>query len=92
MAKKAKSTNSKTNTVKKVAKRIYTEKHPENHKISGKFTGLYVMFAITTVLFAALSVYLLIFSADMLSKYESIDANCREGNCQVVKNNPDLTE
>lgn len=79
-------TSKKTNK-KSVAKKIphvYKERNPDNHKITGKFTVLYVLFAVTTLIFAALSVYLFVFSTNVLNKYEEIDAMCRSGNCKVV--------
>jgi len=65
---------------------LYKEHDSEYHKISGKFVGLYILFAITTIIFAALSVYLFFFASKILTKYERIDAACREGNCQVIFN------
>ena len=83
MANKVKKTNAKT---KKIP-HLYKERNPDNHKIAGKFVGLYVLFALTTVAFAAIAVYLFFFSAKMLEKYEAIDPACRNGRCQVINNN-----
>lgn len=80
-----KKTTTKKTTTKKIP-HVYKEHAPDNHKITGKFVGLYVMFAITTLIFAALSVYLFIFSSQVLEKYEKIDAACRNGNCEVIIN------
>jgi len=74
-------------TNKKSTKRIphlYKEHNPECHKMTGKFVVLYILFAFTTVAFAALAVWLFIFGTDMLNKYEAIDPACRNGNCQQI--------
>ena len=80
-------TTKKTNrkSTKKVP-HLYKERNPDYHKISGKFTVLYVLFALTTIVFAAISVYLFFFASTVLNKYESIDAACRNGNCRVIIN------
>ena len=67
------------------AKMLYTEKHPENHQVSGKFKFFYVLFACTTIFFAALSVWLFCFASEMMNKYQSIDACARtHGSCNVT--------
>ena len=64
---------------------IYKEKHPENHKITGKFRFFYCFFAATTLIFAILSMYLLVFSIDLMNKYESIEACVRaHTSCKVT--------
>jgi len=82
-----------TKTTKKTTKKstsriphLYKEHDADYHKISGKFVGLYIIFAVATIIFAALSVYLFIFASRVLNKYESIDAACRAGNCEVIVN------
>lgn len=56
---------------------LYREKHPENHRVTGKYKFFYVLFACTTIFFAALSVWLFWFSSEALNNYESIDACVR---------------
>ena len=78
----AKKTSAKPKTVSKApvkkattARRIphlYKERNPECHKISGKFAGLYVMFAITTLIFAAVAIYFFVFSVDIQNKYDDL--------------------
>lgn len=65
---------------------LYKEKNPENHTISGKYKFFYCLFAVTAILFAALSVWLFVFSSQVLNKYESIEACARataNGTCNV---------
>jgi len=91
--KTAKKTNKKS--TRKVP-HLYKERNPECHKMTGKFVGLYVLFALTTVAFAAIAVWLFFFSSDLLMKYEKMDPNCRAGNCQQVSSDdteyPDIEE
>ena len=70
--KKGVSSRSKT-----VVRALYREKYPENHRITGKFKFFYVLFACTTIFFAALSVWLFCFASDTLNKYESIESCVR---------------
>lgn len=85
--KSTKKTAKKTNN-KKIP-HLYKENNPDYHKISGKFVGLYIMFAVTTVVFAAMAVWLFFFASEVLNKYEAIDATCRNGKCQVIINSDD---
>ena len=88
MANTAKSTTKKTNkkSITKKVPHLYKEKNPDSHTITGKFTVLYIIFAVATLIFAAISVYLFFFSSQILEKYENIDAVCRKGNCQLIIN------
>ena len=81
--KSTKKTNTKS--TKKIP-HLYKERNPDNHKVTGKFVGLYVLFAITTIIFAAMSVFLFFFASDILNKLEKIDPACRNGNCQQIVN------
>ena len=72
-----KTTAAKTSKRKIDASIIYKEANPEKHVICGKFKFFYVLFACTTLFFAALSVWLYFFSSDVLNKYQSIDACAR---------------
>jgi uncharacterized membrane protein len=83
-----------TKTTKKITKKapvkkvphLYKERNPDCHKMTGKFVGLYVMFALTTIAFAAIAVWLFFFSSDILAKYEKVVKNNGNGNnCQVVE-------
>lgn len=75
----------KTTTTKVVAKKssvklpagVVTERDPEAHKVTGKYTFFYVLFACTTLIFAGVATWLFIFSSELLSKYESIEACAR---------------
>lgn len=83
----AKSTAKKSasKTGKKVVKMLYTERKPENHRVTGKFKFFYFFFIGTTLLFAILAVWLFIFSCDLMSKYESIEACARAHTSCTVK-------
>ena len=71
------------NTTTKATKRtnlpvgVIYEKYPEEHQATGKYKFFYCLFALTTIIFAALAVWLFIFSSEVLSKYESIEACAR---------------
>ena len=66
-----------TSRSKRVVSALYKEKYPENHRITGKFKFFYVLFACTTIFFAALSVWLFCIACDTQERYESIDACVR---------------
>ena len=67
-----------TNTKKRVsAKVLYKERYPERHQATGKYKFFFILFACTTLLFAALTVELFVFSTELQNKYESIDACAR---------------
>ena len=88
----AKKTTAKPKTVSKApAKKastskiphLYKERNPECHKISGKFAGLYIMFAVTTLIFAAVAIYFFVFSVDIQNKYDDLrDDVTRDRNSQ----------
>ncbi len=87
MAKKA--TTKKAAAKKPVAKKstvkskkslpvgVIYEKYPEEHQATGKYKFFYCLFALTTIIFAGLAVWLFIFSSEILNKYESIEACAR---------------
>lgn len=73
-------TKVKTVSAKKATKLpvgIVYEKNPDDHTVSGKYTFFYVLFACTTLLFAAVATWLFVFSSELLAKYESIKACAR---------------
>jgi hypothetical protein len=76
--KPSKSTNSKK------MMHLYKERNPEYHQITGKFMFLYFLFAVTTLIFAAVSVWLFFFSSELLEKYKAIDACDRTKGCRIV--------
>ena len=75
-AKKA-STASKSTGRRISAKMLYTEKHPERHQATGKYKFFYILFACTTLFFAALAVELFVFASEVENKYESVDSCVR---------------
>lgn len=90
MATKKATTTKKTTAKKPVAKKttvkakrtslpvgIIYEKYPEEHQATGKYKFFYCLFALTTIIFAGLAVWLFIFSSEVLNKYESIEACAR---------------
>lgn len=82
------SSRPKTKTNRKIsAKVLYTERHPEKHIVSGKFVFFYIFFACTTILFAVLTVWLFVFSSEVLNKYETITNNSSHiTNCEEKTN------
>lgn len=63
---------------------LYREKYPEKHQATGKYKFFYALFACTTLIFAAVAVWLFVFSSEILSKYESIQVCARNGEtCEV---------
>ena len=82
----------KKSTTKKAAKStlpigIYKENNPECHVATGKYKFFFILFGITTVLFAALAVWLFIFSSEVLEKYQSIETCARNHtSCEVRVN------
>jgi hypothetical protein len=72
-----KTTTVKATTKKAQGKGLLYEKYPEEHQATGKYKFFYCMFALTTIIFAAVAVWLFIFSSEILSKYESIEACAR---------------
>jgi len=63
---------------------VVAERNPEEHKVSGKYTFFYVLFACTTLIFAGVATWLFIFSSELLSKYETIEACARNHtSCEI---------
>jgi len=60
-----------------VAKSLVTEKNPERHQATGKYKFFYILFACTTLFFAALAVELFVFASEVENKYEEVDACIR---------------
>ncbi len=89
--KSAASKTPKTTTAKKASKAtslpvgIISEKNPDAHVATGKYKFFFTFFGITTVLFAAVSVWLFVFSSQVLDKWESIDTCVRNDTCKVVQ-------
>ena len=73
----AKKTTVKATTKKAQGKGLLYERYPEEHQATGKYKFFYCMFALTTIIFAAVAVWLFIFSSEILGKYESIEACAR---------------
>ncbi len=59
------------------AEMLYKERNPERHQATGKYKFFYIMFACTTLFFAALSVWLFVFASETQNKYEAVDACVR---------------
>ena len=87
---KKKSTTTKKTVAKKPASKLpglYKEKCPEAHVATGKYKFFFVLFGITTVLFAAVSVWLFVFSSEVLEKYQRIETCARNHqSCEVRVN------
>ena len=90
-----KKTAAKKTTTKKVSKAkasrlpigVVAERKPECHCVTGKYTFFYVLFACTTLLFAGISVWLFVYSSEILAKYESIEVCARNHTtCEVRLN------
>ena len=89
--KKKTSTSAKkaTSAAKKVNLPIglYKESCPENHIMTGKYKFFFVLFGVMMVLFAAMSVWLWMFSSELLVKYQKIETCARNGEtCEVRVN------
>jgi hypothetical protein len=85
-AKKKATTVKKAPVAKKTSgKGILYERYPEGHRATGKYKFFYILFAVTTVIFAILSVILLITSIDIYNEYSSIKACNRNHKTCVVK-------
>ena len=89
--KKKTSTSAKkaTSAAKKVNLPIglYKEACPENHIMTGKYKFFFVLFSVMMVLFAAISVWLWMFSSELLVKYQKIETCARNGEtCEVRVN------
>ncbi|GEM_PF-1306700 len=87
---RAKSTSTaKHSTAKKSMKELpislFDEKRPDEHQVSGKYTFFYVLFACTTVIFAAVAVRFCMLASDLMNKYESVEVCARNHNCKVVR-------
>ena len=88
-----------TKTVKKTNKKstskvphLYKDRSPECHKITGKFVYLYITFALTTLIFAAICVFMFFSYSELFQKYEKIPAECRDTKnkvCKVVRPDAD---
>ena len=76
-AKKASAATKSTSNSRISAKVLYAEKHPERHQATGKYKFFYILFACTTLFFAALSVELFVFASEVENKYESVDSCVR---------------
>jgi hypothetical protein len=83
----AKTTNKKPASAARKVPHLYRERHTENHQIKGKFIGLYILFSITTLIFAAMSVWLFIFSTQILNKYDAIETCVRNRTCRIQDSN-----
>ncbi len=77
-AKKTTASASKKSTKRSISPKIlYTEKYPERHQATGKYKFFYILFACTTLFFAALTVELFVFASEVENKYEEVDACIR---------------
>ena len=57
---------------------------PTNPRAAGKPGRLYIIFAIATLSFAVLSIYLLFFANDIFEKYDKLNRTCRSNNGSQV--------
>jgi hypothetical protein len=94
-----KTTASKASAAKTTAKRGSSKKLPlpllrDEQRPTGKFAYLYVVFACTTLIFAATTVWLFYFSANILNKYDEIEACARTtgASCEVHINGDESAE
>ena len=87
----AKKAATKKNKTVKLPVGVVKERNPECHHVSGKYTFFYVLFACTTLIFAGVSVWLFVFSSELLSKYESIEVCARNHTtCEVRYTGTDI--
>ena len=96
MATKKTAAKKKTTTKKTASKLpvgIYKENNPECHVATGKYKFFFILFGVVMVLFAAISVWLFIFSSEILEKYQSIETCARNHtSCEVRVNNAEEVE
>ena len=86
-AKKATSSVKKSTAKNKLPIGIYKENYPEDHVATGKYKFFFVLFGVMMVFFAALSVWLWMFSSELLVKYQRIETCARNGEtCEVRVN------
>lgn len=85
----ARKTATKTTTKKTSAKKatlpvsLVRESYPEAHVATGKYKFFFAFFAITTLLFAAICVWLFVFSSEVLDKWESLKTCARNDTCEI---------
>ena len=48
---------------------IIYEKYPDEHKVTGKYKIFYILFAVTTLIFAILAAVLYVTCIDLFNKY-----------------------
>ena len=95
MATKKTATKKKITTKKAAAKKnslpvgIYKENNPECHVATGKYKFFFILFGVVMVLFAAVSVWLFIFSSELLEKYQRIETCARNHTSCEVRINDD---
>ena len=86
-AKKSTTTVKRSTAKNKLPIGIYKENYPEDHVATGKYKFFFVLFGIMMVLFAAISVWLWMFSSELLIKYQKIETCARNGeSCEVRVN------
>ncbi len=66
---------------------VVRERNPEAHVATGKYKFFFVFFSITTVLFAAVAVWLFVFSSEVLNKWEQLEKRVESGSTCVEKVN-----
>ena len=77
----AKTTKKTTVKATRVPAGIVTERRPEEHVATGKYKFFFAFFALTTVMFAAICVWLFVFSSEILNKWESLKTCARNDIC-----------
>ena len=81
--KTTKKTASAKSTKKNLSVGILTENRPEEHVATGKYKFFFAFFALTTVMFAAICVWLFVFSSEILNKWESLKTCARNDTCVI---------
>ena len=79
----AKTTKKTTVKATRVPAGIVTERRPEEHVATGKYKFFFAFFALTTLMFAAISVQLFVFSSQVLDNWEHLRKCVDNGTCII---------
>ncbi len=79
----AKTTKKTTVKATRVPAGIVSERRPEEHVATGKYKFFFAFFALTTLMFAAISVQLFVFSSKVLDNWEHLRKCVDDGTCII---------
>lgn len=79
----AKTTKKTTVKTTRVPAGIVSERRPEEHVATGKYKFFFAFFALTTLMFAVISVQLFVFSSKVLDNWEHLRKCVNNGTCII---------